>query len=281
MIPLAGIGDFAAGYDGLIIDLWGVLHDGHSAYPGAVDTLAALKAAGKGILLLSNAPRRVAPLIEQMAGLGIGRHLYDHLLSSGEAVHGELERRADPFFAALGRRLFLMGPRQDDSIFAGLDYRPVGLGDADFILCTGPWGEETVDDFLPALRHGVERGLPLICANPDRVVIRQGRAMPCAGALADRYQELGGQVVWRGKPDIAIYQQALALLGSGRARTLCIGDGMPTDIRGAAAAGLDSVLVGRGIHAAELGPGLDAGRLAALSRRFGCAPTAAVMEFVW
>lgn len=279
--PLSGIGAVAAGYDGLIIDLWGVLHDGFAAYPGAIATLAALKSTGKRILLLSNAPRRVAPLIEQMAAMGIGRDLYHHLLTSGEAVHGALARRGDPVFAELGRRLYAMGPRQDDNIFAGLDYDSVELDQADFILDTGPWGDETVEDFLPALRHGVERGLPLICANPDRVVVRAGRAFPCAGALADCYEEMGGRVVWRGKPDIAIYQESLALLGTSTDRTLCIGDGMPTDIQGAVAAGLDSVLVTRGIHGTELGAGLDEARLAALAERFGFAPTAAVEEFVW
>ena len=278
---LSGIGAVAAEYDGLIIDLWGVLHDGFAAYPGAIATLAALKSSGKRTVLLSNAPRRVAPLIGQMAALGIGRELYDHLLTSGEAVYGALARRDDPAFAALGRRLYHMGPRQDDSVFAGLDYQTAPLDQADFILDTGPWGEETVEDFLPALRHGVERGLPLICANPDRAVVRAGRAFPCAGALADCYVQMGGRAIWRGKPDIAIYREALALLGTLPDRTLCIGDGMPTDIQGAVAAGLDSVLVTRGIHGAELGTGLDQARLAVLAGRFGFAPTAAVEEFVW
>ena len=281
MIRLTGIGGFAADYDGLIIDLWGVLHDGFAAYPGAIATLAALQSAGKRTLLLSNAPRRVAPLVEQMAAMGIGRDLYHHLLTSGEAVHGALARRDDPFFAELGRRLYAMGPRQDDNIFAGLDYESVELDQADFILDTGPWGDETVEDFLPALRRGIERGLPMICANPDRVVVRAGRALPCAGALADRYEQMGGQVAWRGKPDIAIYEESLALLGTDRGRTLCVGDGMPTDILGAVTSGLDSVLVTRGIHGAELGPGLEAARLAALAERFGFAPMAAVEEFVW
>ena len=281
MIPLAGIGAFAAGYDGLIVDLWGVLHDGFRPYPGAIATLAALKAADKRILLLSNAPRRVAPLIEQMAAMGIGRELYDHLLTSGEAVHDALARRDESVFATLGRRLYPMGPRHDDNVFAGLDYRPVELDQADFILNTGPWGDETVEDFLPALSRGVERGLPMICANPDRMVIREGRALPCAGALADRYHEMGGRVIWRGKPDVAIYTKALAMLGTAPGRTLCIGDGMPTDIAGAVAAGLDSVLVAGGIHGAELGPGLRPERLTALADRFGFAPRAAVEAFIW
>ena len=281
MIPLAGIGAVAGRYDGFIIDLWGVLHDGQVAYPGAAAALAALKAAGKRVLLLSNAPRRVAPLVEQMAAMGIGPELYDHLLTSGEAVHQALKSRDDPAFAGLGRRLYAMGPRHDDNIFAGLDYESVPLEAADFILNTGPWGDETVADFLPALTSGMARGLPMVCANPDRVVVRQGREFPCAGALADVYAELGGTVIWRGKPDPAIYADALALLGTARDRTLCVGDGMPTDITGAAAAGMASLLVTGGIHAAELGPGLDPSRLTRLAERFGLVPNAVVETFVW
>ena len=221
-----------------------------------------------------------------MAAMGIGPDLYDHVLSSGEAVHQALARRTDPFYAALGRRFHHMGPPHDDALFAGLDYQAVDIEAADFILDTGPWDPDAaVEDSLPAMERGIARALPMVCANPDRVVIHRGRPMICAGALAARYAEMGGRVSWRGKPDPAIYDEALALLGTSRSRTLCLGDGMPTDIQGAIAAGMDSVLVTRGIHAGETGWGPDSDpdpqRLEALYARFGFRPTAAVAAFAW
>ncbi len=279
---ISGLAALAGAYDGFIIDMWGVLHDGAEAYPGAVAALAALRAAGKTTLLLSNAPRRAAVLAAQIGRLGIGAELYDHLLSSGEAVYQALARRSDPFFAGLGRRLAHLGPDGEDDLFAGLDYVCVGLEQADFILNCGPLDPETtVADYRADLELGIRRLLPMVCANPDLVVIYRGRPAVCAGAFAARYEEMGGRVERRGKPDPAIYAEALARLGTAPARTLCIGDGMPTDIAGAAAAGLDSVLVCGGIHAAELGTPPDPARIAALVRRFGMRPTAAMARFVW
>ena len=282
MTPANGLATLAGSYDGFIIDMWGVLHDGTETLPGAVAALGALRAAGKGILLLSNAPRRAAVLAAQIARLGIGGDLYDHLLSSGEAVYRALAGRTDPFFAALGRRLAHLGPAGDDDLFAGLDYRAVGMDRADFILNSGPLDPAaTVEDYRADLEQGIIRGLPMVCANPDMVVIRGGRPVVCAGAFAARYEDMGGQVVRRGKPDPAIYAEALARLGTRPARTLCIGDGMPTDIAGAAAAGLDSLLICGGIHAAELGSPPDPARIEALVTRHGLHPTAVMARFVW
>lgn len=283
---IRGLSSLAGRYDGFIVDLWGVLHDGEAAYPGTVATLEALKAAGKRVLLLSNAPRRASLLVQQMARMGIVPELYDHVLSSGEAVHQALARRTDPFYVALGHRYFHLGPPHDDVLLAGLDYQSVDIETADFILDTGPWDiDATVEDSLAVMEVGIARGLPMVCANPDRVVIHLGRPMICAGAIAARYVDMGGSVSWRGKPDPVIYDHALALLGTERSRTLCIGDGMPTDIRGAVTAGMDSVLVTRGIHAEETGWVLgfdpEPGVIAALAERFGFQPSAAIGTFEW
>jgi len=285
---LDGLAELADSYDAFIIDLWGVLHDGTTAYAGAADALAGLRRAGKRTLLLSNAPRRAHTLAVHMEGLGIARGLYGELLSSGEAVHRALARRADPFFAALGRRLYHLGPDYDAGVFAGLDYVEAGIDSADFIIATGSWQPtHTVEDFMPVLERGIARALPLVCCNPDLVAIREGREMLCAGAIAARYAAMGGAVGWRGKPDPAIYDEALAILATEPARTVCIGDGMPTDIKGAAAAGLDAVLVTRGIHAEEMGLARDStdrpavGRVEALAARFGLAPMAAMAACKW
>ncbi len=281
-MPLGGLAAIADRYDGFILDIWGVLHDGVAAYPGTIATLRALKAAGKRVLLLSNAPRRAGPVAGQVARLGIEPPLYDHLLSSGEAVHRALAERRDPAFATLGRRFALLGPAGDLDLVDGLDYRASRSAEADFILNIGPLNPEaTLDDYRILLEEGCRRGLPMICANPDLVVVGHGRNVLCAGSYAARYEELGGSVVRRGKPDPAIYAEALALLGTAPGRTLCVGDGMPTDIRGAAVAGLDAVLVAGGIHAAELGWPPQAAVLEALVQRYGARPMAVMARFVW
>ncbi|MGE5475798.1 MAG: TIGR01459 family HAD-type hydrolase [Bacteroidales bacterium] len=283
---IKGLSEVAAGFDGFILDLWGVIHDGVEPYAGARETLAAIRAAGKKTLLLSNAPRRADALVEQLARMGIGREMYDHVLSSGEAVHMELARRTDPFYAGLGRKLYHMGPERDENVFAGLDLVPVDMEHADFILNTGPWDfNETVEDYVPKMQLGLARQLPMICANPDLVVMRQGQPVVCAGALAARYAEMGGIVSMRGKPDPAIYDNALELLGLERNRVLCVGDALHTDVKGANGAGLRAVFVTQGIHAAELGirPGdePDADTLRQVVTRHGERPMAAIATFRW
>lgn len=286
-VPLIhGLSRMAGDFDAFILDLWGVVHDGVEAYRGAAETFAAIRAAGKKTLLLSNAPRRADALIEQLSRLGIARHLYDHVLSSGEAVHLELARRTDPFYASLGRQLYHMGPERDENVFEGLDLVPVDMDHADFVLNTGPWDfNETVEDYMPRLRQALARKLPMVCANPDKVVIRQGRPVVCAGALAARYEEMGGVVSTLGKPDPAIYDVAVEMLGVPRVRVLAVGDALHTDIKGANASGLASVFVTQGIHAEELGirPGGEPGpaRLAELVARHGERPTAAMATFRW
>lgn len=288
-VPLIrGLAQVAGDFDAFILDLWGVVHDGVEAYAGAAETFAAIRAAGKKTLLLSNAPRRADALVEQLGRLGVARELYDHVLSSGEAVHLELARRTDPFYAALGRQLYHMGPERDENVFEGLDLVPVDLDHADFVLNTGPWDfNETVEDYVPRLRQALARRLPMVCANPDKVVIRQGRPVVCAGALAARYEEMGGVVSTLGKPDPAIYDVAVEMLGVPRGRVLAVGDALHTDIKGANASGIASVFVTQGIHAEELGvrPGSgadpDPARLAELVARHGERPMAAMATFRW
>jgi HAD superfamily hydrolase (TIGR01459 family) len=290
-IPVVpGLSGLLTDRDGLILDLWGVIHDGHTAYPGAADVLARLKAAGLSTLLLTNAPRLSGPIRDSMAAMGIPPDLYGGMLSSGDAVHDELRTRTDPAFAALGRRAWHLGPERDLNLFEGLDdlTRVESPEDADFVLNTGPWSfDETVADYQDRLDRCLARGLPMVCANPDLTVIREGREVICAGALAVRYREMGGAVIERGKPDPAIYDLALERLGIGdRRRVLVVGDGLHTDIRGAAAAGLDAVFVTGGLYASALGlsrfgEAPDPDRVAALCAAEGVAPLAAIPAFVW
>lgn len=285
---LTGLGEIAERYDGLIVDLWGVIHDGVKPYPHAAETLRRLKQAGKRVVMLSNAPRRAYALVDGMRDMGIDRDMYTDVMSSGEAVHIELSTRKDPWYARLGRRCHHIGPDRDISIFDGLDLERVDIEAADFIVNTGPWGFDlTVADFEDLLQVGARRRLPMVCANPDIVVIREGVKVICAGALAQRYEQLGGSVSYRGKPDPAIYDFCLELLQiEDRGRVLAVGDAFHTDIAGARGSGLDAAFVTGGIHHEELGirPGEapDANALRRLiDNHDGIVPTYAMSCFRW
>ena len=242
----------AARYDGFIVDLWGVVHDGVRPYPGVLDCLARLRDAGKPVVFLSNAPRRTATIARTLAALGVAPSLYSGIMSSGEAVHTALRDRTDPDFAALGQRIYHLGPPRDRDVFEDLPLVEVSAPqDADFLLNTGPDDEHGVDDpapYQPVLDAALAAGLPMICANPDLEVVRDGQRMICAGLLAALYAAAGGRVIQRGKPDPAIYAPTLALLGTTPARTLAVGDSLRTDIAGAQAANIDACWVLSGIH---------------------------------
>lgn len=285
---LTGLQSFLAPYDGLILDLWGVIHDGRDPYPGVCDTLARIKESGRKVVMLSNAPRRAAAVIEGMTQIGIDRALYDDVLSSGELAWQALSDRSLPWAAALGRRCLHVGPARDDGLLEGLGLTVVDAAEEGaFILNTGPWeDDETVADYEDLLSKAAAAAMPMVCANPDIEVIRAGNRIICAGALARRYEELGGTVHQFGKPYPETYDACLALLGiEDRARLLAVGDSLATDIRGAVQAGIDSVLVTSGIHGAELGlaygetPSPE--RLEAACSRAGACPAAAIAAFLW
>jgi HAD superfamily hydrolase (TIGR01459 family) len=253
---LGGIGLLAPRYDGFILDLWGVVHDGIAPLPGAIDCMRRLIHAGKCIALLSNAPRRADDVARRIGQIGIPADCYHHIMSSGEEAWQHLRRRNDPFYVALGRRCLHLCSDRDLEIREGLDLEFVDRPErADFILNTGPSGwNDTIEDYAPLLRQSLQRSLPMICANPDLVVMHGGKPALCAGALAEWYETKGGRVRWHGKPHRSVYDSCLALLGvRDRSRILCIGDSLRTDIAGAAAAGLDSLLITGGIHAEEFG----------------------------
>jgi HAD superfamily hydrolase (TIGR01459 family) len=266
---LEGLAPVIDAYDAFIVDLWGVLHDGAHPLPGTVECLTALKRAGKRVALLSNAPRPAAPVIARLAEIGFARELYDDVMTSGEETWRHLVRRADPWYAALGERCYMIGPPRDNGML--VDVRAVrvhALEDAEFILNTGADFGDTVEKFEELLQRAAARDLPMICANPDLEVLMRGNREICAGALAARYES------------------CFELLGDpAHARVCAIGDSLRTDIAGAQAAGLDSILVTGGIHAEALGvrpgelPPLE--RLEALCGAIGVRPTAAVPGLRW
>jgi HAD superfamily hydrolase (TIGR01459 family) len=281
-----GMRALAPEYDGVILDLWGVVHDGTAPFPGVLDCMERLIGADKRLILLSNAPRRSDDVIRRIARIGVPERLYHAVMSSGEEAWQSLKRRSEPFYAALGRRCLHIGSERDLEIREGLDLKFVDApAEADFILNTGPaeW-EDTIEDYAPVLRAALDRGVPMVCANPDLVVIHDGKPALCAGALAEDYERLGGRVRWHGKPYPSVYDSCLGLLGiSDRRRILAIGDSLRTDIAGATGAGIASLLVTGGIHAAEFGngDGIDLDRIGAAVEKSGTNPIGVMARFVW
>ena len=285
---LDGLRRIAHGYDGFIFDLWGVVHDGVTVFPGVVETFTKLRGDGKRLVFLSNAPRRSAVVEEQLTAFGIPRELHDGVVTSGEITWRHLDSRPDDWYRRLGRRCFRLGPGRDLGILEGLDLdRVETLDSAEFVLVTGPSGdrESAPESYDAMLGEAFRRKLPMICANPDRVVVRGGHRQICAGAIAERYEAMGGSVRWHGKPDAAIYEDCFDLMGlHDRDRILGIGDSFATDIRGANAAGLDALLVARGIHAEDLVDSngrLDGDRIARHAAAAGVSVIGAMSELVW
>ncbi len=280
------ISAIAEDHDGFILDLWGVLHDGTRAYPGVPEALTALHDAGKKIVLLSNAPRRAVNAEERMVELGVPGGKYDLVMTSGEDTWHHLRDRPDAFYQGLGRRCFHIGPARDENLFVGVDLERVEeVADAEFILNSGPWGhDETIADHEARLAAGAALGLPMICANPDLVVMVGPRIVICAGTLARRYEELGGRVRYHGKPHRGVYDRIMQEFdGIPRGRIAAIGDTLRTDIAGAATVGIQSFLVTGGVHAEEFGAGVgerpEAALIEAACKREGIRPTAALVGF--
>jgi HAD superfamily hydrolase (TIGR01459 family) len=285
---IGGMRELAPCYGGFILDLWGVIHDGVAPMPGAIECLTKLMAAGKRIVLLSNAPRRADDVVRRIARIGVPAGLYHDVMSSGEEAWQHLYRRDDPLYAGLGRRCLHIGSERDLEIREGLALEFVdSAAQADFILNTGPAGwDDRIEHYEPLLRAALDRDLPMICANPDLVVMHRGRLALCAGALAKWYEEAGGRVRWHGKPFRSVYDTCLGRLGIGdRSRILSVGDSLRTDIAGAASAGLDSLLIAGGIHAEEFGhlgsPTPDLERVEAALRDGSYNPVAIAWSFCW
>jgi HAD superfamily hydrolase (TIGR01459 family) len=283
-----GLGAIAADFDGYLVDQWGVLHDGATAYPGARQCFERLAALGKRVVVLSNSGRRAAANAALMAAIGFPESSYTALVTSGEVVWQAFRDRAEPYFAGLGRRCLLFSRRGDRSILAGLDLEPVAAaGEADFILVSGSEApEKTLADYEPFLEAGARRGLPLVCANADLVRVSPEGLLLGPGSIARRYEELGGRVRWIGKPQPEIYAAALAALGGlPPGRVAAVGDSLEHDIGGGRAAGLATVLVAGGIHHESFADATDPGGCARALRSLGVAPEAwpdwVVPRFRW
>lgn len=268
MLLIPGLSALAGRYDVLFCDVWGVIHNGREAFDIPCAALARWRGEHGPVILISNSPRPHPDVARQLDSLGVPRKAWSALVTSGDATRALLAARAPgPAYA--------IGPERDRPLYKGLGLEFASLDAAAFIACTGPFDDEveTPDDYRGRFSVGIERGMTMICANPDKVVQRGERLIYCGGALAELYEAMGGEVVMAGKPHAPIYEASFRRAAEIAGRpiesslVLAIGDGVATDLAGAAAQGLDALYVAGGIHALETrGPegALDPRRAAAL-----------------
>lgn len=250
---LPGLSQIIGDYDVILCDVWGVIHNGVAAFPAACAALEHARGHGVSVFLVSNAPRPNAFVASMLDGMGVSRNAYDGIVTSGDVTRAVLAGRA-------GAKVFHLGPERDLGTYDGLGVTVTGQDEADLIVCTGLFNDEveTPEDYRALLTAMQARGLTLVCANPDLVVERGDRLIYCAGALAELYEELGGDAVYCGKPHPPIYVEAMRRVLAVRnevpeaPRVLAIGDALRTDIIGATQAGFHSLFISSGIHAVEL-----------------------------
>jgi HAD superfamily hydrolase (TIGR01459 family) len=271
------LGSIGAGYGVILCDVWGVLHNGMRAFPDAVAALRAARGRGQKVVLITNSPRPRAGVAEQLALLDVPQDCYDAIVSSGDVTR--------KLIAEGPRRVFHLGPDRDLPLYDGIDVELSEEFEAQAVVCTGMFDDdEKPEDYADMLERFRARNLPFICANPDIVVERGDELIWCAGALARDYAQLGGRTEIAGKPHRPIYEAALAeasaLLGreAARSEALAIGDGVLTDVKGAADNGIDVLFVSGGIHAGEYGPAHapDPAGIRAFLQRHGYSPVAVI-----
>lgn len=252
---ISGLNAIAGSYDAVICDIWGVLHDGTRVYPAAAEALKNFRDQQGRVVLLSNAPRPPADTARQLAGMGMPEGCYDAIVTSGGASRDDLTARS-----AKGRvKLLHIGPPRDKPIYNGLDVELTGADEADVMLLTGldDHDTQTPEDYADILATAKKHNLTALCANPDIMVPIGDKIVYCAGAVARAYEQIGGKVVYYGKPYLPVYEMALQAAQSQK-KVLAIGDALETDIAGAARAGLDALFIASGLHAREVGALTDA-----------------------
>ena len=252
-IPLQGFSEVADRFDLCLCDVWGVVHNGIAAYRDAVVALMRMRERGISVVLVTNAPRPADVIVGQLDGFGVPREAWDAVVTSGDVCRSLIRARA-------GQPMFRLGPDRDLPLIEGLDAPETDPEVASYVLCTGLFDDEkdTPATYADLLGGFAARKLPLICANPDLVVERGGKIVPCAGSVALAYEEMGGEAIYAGKPHRPIYEAALAAAeekrGSAidRSRICAVGDAIRTDIAGAEGFGAAGIMVLAGIHAQDL-----------------------------
>lgn len=286
ILKLAGVRDLTDQFDGFIVDLWGVVHDGCRLFHGVKDALGQLRALNRKVIFVTNSSRRIDALSSMLEDFGINQTYYHSIMSSGEAAFAALSDPDNALLRQLGCRCFPIGEQEDGKWVEALKFELVGdINNADFILAFGLLPDnKTVNDYIPLLDRAKKRKLTLVCANPDRNVEIAGSRRLAAGAIADAYVDFGGPTVRFGKPDPAIYEACFSTLSNvPRNRIVAIGDSLATDIAGAARLGLFTVLVtGIGaLYSANPGDPADEIQLCRLVTGYGAQPNATMPAFIW
>jgi HAD superfamily hydrolase (TIGR01459 family) len=292
---LSGFSEIADRYDVVLSDIWGVVHNGREHFPQACAALRRFREQGGVVVLVTNAPRPFPPILEQLNMLGAPRDCFDEVVTSGDVTLN--------FVAAHGQKpVYHIGPPRDLTFFSIMEqqigHRPpsVGLEEAEYVLCTGLFDDEhSPDHYMPELEKMRARNMEFICANPDLVVHVGDHMLWCAGAVAERYEQMGGKVLQAGKPFAPIYDRALELAAGRRnsrvdiSRVVAIGDAIRTDVKGAIDRGLDAVFVTSGIHRDELHPHaqpgapgqMDIDAMRRITSEANVRPIAAMSTLVW
>ena len=273
--------DLVGGTEVVLSDIWGVVHNGLEAFPEACEALHTYRQQGGTVILITNAPRPADLVQRQLRKLGVADDTYDAIVSSGDLTRHFVADHP-------GKKMFWLGPERDSSIHRGLNAVLAPLEQADYIVCTGLFDDETesAEDYRGMMLQARERKLTLVCANPDIVVERGDRLIYCAGAIAELYREMGGEVIFYGKPHRPIYERAMALAAEQRGHpaelrhVLAIGDSVRTDLAGAHGFGIDCLFVTRGIHSEEF-EGIDQLDPTSVKELFGHPPRALMRELRW
>ncbi|MGL4243743.1 MAG: TIGR01459 family HAD-type hydrolase [Beijerinckiaceae bacterium] len=282
---LSGLSELADSYDVIFSDVWGVVHNGLQPHLAAGEALTRFRAGGGLVVMISNAPRPAWSVVAQLDQIGVVRSAYDAVVTSGDVTHRLALAESVP-------RCLHIGAEKDEPLFRDLAVERVRLEDAAFVICSGLADDETetAEDYRPLLERVRARNLRFICANPDLVVERGHRLIPCAGALAAIYEAMGGEVIQAGKPYPPIYAataaKAESLLGRAldKRRVLAVGDAIRTDVVGASGFGVDCLFLSAGIHAGELHGAegaLDPARLLRFMEAQAAQPMATMRHLAW
>lgn len=280
---LTGLKEIIESYDTFLVDQWGVMHNGVQALPFAIECMQKIRDAGKNILILSNSGKRAHKAEQHLKHMGFLPEYYDHIVTSGEFIHSRLsERKGD--YASLGKRIALWAGQDHEDLVEGTDFSLVSsLEEADFILCTATTMPD-ITDYMPLLEHALQRSLPFVCGNPDLVSLNpQGQLVMCPGKVALTYQEMGGTVLWSGKPYPGMYERCLELVPTAKTRVVGVGDSLHHDIKGASSFGVSSCLITTGVHGKELKTafGHEGDQLKQLCEKENIYPTYYASHFQW
>ncbi len=284
---ITGLAEIAEHYDLYLLDLWGVVHNGIELYPQARECMMKLHKANKRVVLLSNAPRPGHAVSGEVLKYGLTDDLYDEIITSGDLTQAALRKRDDNWHARLGQNYFHLGPPRSQSLLDGIEGASVDIDAADYLLVSGVFDDHTeqAEDYRDFLTDCLARKLPLVCANPDKIVMRGEDMLLCAGAVADLYEEMGGDVVRHGKPYAGAYETALRHAnGVALDRSLMVGDTFHTDIAGGHGVGMHTLWIAGGVHVEDVGAGdenFDLNKAAAVIVKSGETPTYGAFRMIW